>query len=173
MDCLGIVILILIFTFSFAGKNAKKQLQPKQPVRPVNNFSPKQQNYPSYAKPAPAKTAQTKMAQAKGAAVMKSAARESKPEPAYDILKRATENVNQVQQEDDFTAAVQKEHTQSLTQTQVAPVLHNHDIGSIDKPSDRMKKVEDLMITGYSGNLNFQRDFVAEGIDMLNRFEIR
>ena len=39
--------------------------------------------------------------------------------------------------------------------------------------SDNMKKVQELMVTGFSGNLNFERDFVAEGIEMLNRFELQ
>lgn len=34
-----------------------------------------------------------------------------------------------------------------------------------------MNKVYDLMITGYSGNLEFERDFLAEGVDMLNRMQ--
>ena len=38
---------------------------------------------------------------------------------------------------------------------------------------DNMKKVQELMVTGFSGNLNFERDFVAEGIEMLNRFELQ
>ena len=32
-----------------------------------------------------------------------------------------------------------------------------------------MDKVYDLMITGYSGDLKFERDFLSEGMDMLNR----
>ena len=38
--------------------------------------------------------------------------------------------------------------------------------------SDMMKRVNDLMVTGYSGEMNFDRDFVAEGIEMLNRFSL-
>lgn len=36
--------------------------------------------------------------------------------------------------------------------------------------TDSMKKVQDRMITGYSGDLNFKRDFIAEGVEMMNRF---
>ena len=35
-----------------------------------------------------------------------------------------------------------------------------------------MKQVEDLMITGYNGKLTYERDFVSEGIEMLNSFEV-
>ncbi len=33
-------------------------------------------------------------------------------------------------------------------------------------------EVNDLIVKGYSGNLEFERDFLAEGIDMLNRFSM-
>lgn len=51
----------------------------------------------------------------------------------------------------------------------IEPMEFTYDIPQ----SDNMKKVQELMVTGFSGNLNFERDFVAEGIEMLNRFELR
>ena len=30
--------------------------------------------------------------------------------------------------------------------------------------------VEDLIAMGYSGNLEFERDFLGEGLDMINNF---
>lgn len=35
-----------------------------------------------------------------------------------------------------------------------------------------MEELNDLMIMGYQVNVSFHRDFVAEGVEMLNRFEI-
>lgn len=58
-----------------------------------------------------------------------------------DILHRATKNVAEFEQED-----------------------------MLEK-TDFMKQVDDLMIMGYTGKLSFERDFVAEGVDMLNQFE--
>ena len=51
----------------------------------------------------------------------------------------------------------------------IEPLEFTYDIPQ----SDNMKKVQELMVTGFSGNLNFERDFVAEGIEMLNRFELQ
>lgn len=34
-----------------------------------------------------------------------------------------------------------------------------------------MKQVSDLMVCGYSGKLEFERDFIAEGVDMLNKIQ--
>lgn len=33
-------------------------------------------------------------------------------------------------------------------------------------------KVEDLIVMGYSGNLSFERDFLGEGMDMINRYVV-
>ena len=43
----------------------------------------------------------------------------------------------------------------------IEPMEFTYDIPQ----SDNMKKVQELMVTGFSGNLNFERDFVAEGIE--------
>ena len=51
----------------------------------------------------------------------------------------------------------------------IEPMEFTYDIPQ----SDNMKKVQELMVTGFSGNLNFERDFVAEGIEMLIRFELQ
>ena len=51
----------------------------------------------------------------------------------------------------------------------IEPMEFTYDIPQ----SDNMKKVQELVVTGFSGNLNFERDFVAEGIEMLNRFELQ
>lgn len=51
----------------------------------------------------------------------------------------------------------------------IEPMEFTYDIPQ----SDNMKKVQELMVTGFSGNLNFERDFAAEGIEMLNRFELQ
>ena len=51
----------------------------------------------------------------------------------------------------------------------IEPMEFTYDIPQ----SDNMKNVQELMVTGFSGNLNFESDFVAEGIEMLNRFELQ
>ncbi len=46
-------------------------------------------------------------------------------------------------------------------------------IAGIQMESPLMKEVEDLMIKGYSGGLSNPRDFVAEGIALLNSYELQ
>ncbi len=45
-------------------------------------------------------------------------------------------------------------------------------IVDINQESPVLKKVNDLIVMGYSGDLNFERDFVAEGVEMLNSYEL-
>ena len=68
------------------------------------------------------------------------------------------------------TAAEKSAATEKISAMEVIePMEFTYDIPQ----SDNMKKVQELMVTGFSGNLNFERDFVAEGIEMLNRFELQ
>lgn len=36
-----------------------------------------------------------------------------------------------------------------------------------------MREVEDLIVKGYTGELTYSRDFIAEGVELLNSFEVR
>ncbi len=38
--------------------------------------------------------------------------------------------------------------------------------------SELMQQVSDLMITGYQADLRFERDFIGEGAELLNRYEM-
>lgn len=53
----------------------------------------------------------------------------------------------------------------------VANVKEN-EVDELVKGSELMNQVNDLMIMGYQEDLSFARDFVAEGIDMLNSYQI-
>lgn len=41
-----------------------------------------------------------------------------------------------------------------------------------DEPSELMRQVNDLMVMGYQADLSFERDFVAEGVELLAGYEI-
>lgn len=42
-----------------------------------------------------------------------------------------------------------------------------------EPPADNlMQEINDLMVKGYDGEMTFSRDFVAEGIEMLNRIQM-
>lgn len=100
-----------------------------------------------------------------------------------DILSRAKQNVKE-NEVDFLKEADKRQHeaargaadapvmtpSQNVAMQQVKPV--GQQIGAeFDDDCDIMSQINDLMIMGYSGNLEFDRDFVAEGVDMLNRYQ--
>ena len=108
---------------------------------------------------------------------------QSRPQKNQDILSRAKQNV-QENNEDLLKNADRMQHeaargaadTPVLTPSgkvamqRVQPVGQQIGAG-FDEDCDIMQKLNDLMIMGYSGNLEFDRDFIAEGVDMLNSYQ--
>lgn len=88
-------------------------------------------------------------------------------QPVYTQQQRQQPIFSQtVQKEADNTPAAAKE-------TVGTPAAIQQPKQAVQPSGDLMKQVEELIVTGYSGNLSFKRDFIAEGIDMLNRYDIR
>lgn len=94
------------------------------------------------------------------------------PHPMYQQAPDPQMNRQQAQQQlkDRLAEKYQSAAAEEMSAMEVIePMEFTYDIPQ----SDNMKKVQELMVTGFSGNLNFERDFVAEGIEMLNRFELQ
>jgi hypothetical protein len=100
-----------------------------------------------------------------------------------DILSRAKQNV-QENDEDLLKDADRMQHeaargaaeTPILTPSAKVAMQGVQPVGQqigagFDEDCDIMQKLNDLMIMGYSGNLEFDRDFIAEGVDMLNSYQ--
>ena len=93
-----------------------------------------------------------------------------------DILSRAKENV-QENEMDEMQQQIHAEVCRDYRDTSHKGLdVDTHKVLSENcdtgEESDIIKKVNDLIVTGYSGDMNFERDFIAEGVDMLNRFTI-
>lgn len=82
------------------------------------------------------------------------------------ILQRAKANAEE-DKEDVTLRSLEESHGHSA---HVAPAVHNHPEDEI--PENSLGKIEDLMVKGYEGNLCFERDFVGEAMDMVNRFSM-
>lgn len=94
------------------------------------------------------------------------------PHPMYQQVPDPQMNRQQAQQQlkNRLAEKYQSAAAEEMSAMEVIePMEFTYDIPQ----SDNMKKVQELMVTGFSGNLNFERDFVAEGIEMLNRFELQ
>lgn len=100
-----------------------------------------------------------------------------------DILSRAKQNVRE--NDTDFMKEADKRQHEAARGAADTPVMTpsqkvamkpekpvGQQIGAdFDEDCDIMKKLNDLMIMGYSGDLEFGRDFIAEGVDMLNNYQ--
>lgn len=98
-------------------------------------------------------------AQSAGGAAMAGYRRPQLNQAENDILKRAAENVNE-------------NDVDELEQQMMAGAHELVNAIDIDSTSELMHEVEDLMIMGYQANLPFERDFIAEGVAMLNGYEL-
>ena len=97
--------------------------------------------------------------QSAGGAAMAGYRRPQLNQAENDILKRAAENVNE-------------NDVDELEQQMMAGAHELVNAIDIDSTSELMHEVEDLMIMGYQANLPFERDFIAEGVAMLNGYEL-
>lgn len=97
--------------------------------------------------------------QSAGGAAMAGCRRPQLNQAENDILKRAAENVNE-------------NDVDELEQQMMAGAHELVNAIDIDSTSELMHEVEDLMIMGYQANLPFERDFIAEGVAMLNGYEL-
>ena len=97
--------------------------------------------------------------QSAGGAAMAGCRRPLPNQAENDILKRATENVSENDGDE-------------LEQQMMAGAHELVNAIDIDSASELMHEVEDLMIMGYQANLPFERDFIAEGVAMLNGYEL-
>lgn len=109
--------------------------------------------------------------------------RASQKAAGQDILSRAKQNVKE--NDTDFMKEADKRQHEATRGAADTPVMTpsqkvamkpekpvGQQIGAdFDEDCDIMKKLNDLMIMGYSGDLEFGRDFIAEGVDMLNNYQ--
>lgn len=80
------------------------------------------------------------------------------------ILQRAKANADE-DKVDVTLHSLEESHGHSA---HVAPALHYHPEDEI--LDNYLEKIQDLIVKGYEGNLCFERDFVGEAMDMVNRF---
>ncbi|MBO5071282.1 MAG: hypothetical protein J6C37_13170, partial [Roseburia sp.] len=109
-----------------------------------------------------------------------------------DIFSRATANVmenaadkleRQMEMNAERSGTVPDSHSQANTYTSTdtytvgdtSVFVNTYSLAAAmdaDKSSDLMRQVSDLMITGYQAEISFERDFLAEGMALLSRYEV-
>lgn len=196
MDIIFLLIIIGVILSKAQKKKAKEAEQPKpnqprtaQPV-PNREFRPKpSQPKPNQPVPNQPRTAQRtqpthptqrtqpsaeerlKMQNLKAELQKKhGSAKKAQQKPTVDILLPKEENI--VNRASDNVL----ENEADILRMQMDAAREDNygsSIAGIQMESPLMKEVEDLMIKGYSGGLTNPRDFVAEGIALLNSYELQ
>lgn len=196
MDIIFLLIIIGVILSKAQKKKAKEAEQPKpnqprtaQPV-PNREFRPKpSQPKPNQPVPNQPRTAQRtqpthptqrtqpsaeerlKMQNLKAELQKKhGSAKKAQQKPTVDILLPKEENI--VNRASDNVL----ENDADILRMQMDAAREDNygsSIAGIQMESPLMKEFEDLMIKGYSGGLTNPRDFVAEGIALLNSYELQ
>ena len=134
----------------------QQNVRPNQMPRQQQNVRPNQMAGRQNVRPNQMPGQRTQSA---GGAAMAGCRRPQPNQAENDILKRATENVSENDGDE-------------LEQQMMAGAHELVNAIDIDSASELMHEVEDLMIMGYQANLPFERDFIAEGVAMLNGYEL-
>ena len=134
----------------------QQNVRPNQMPRQQQGMRPNQIPWQQNVRPNQTPGRQTQSA---GGAAMAGYRRPQPKQAENDILKRAAENVNE-------------NDVDELEQQMMAGAHKLVNAIDIDSTSELMHEVEDLMIMGYQANLPFERDFIAEGVAMLNGYEL-
>ena len=121
---------------------------------------------------------QAKMPQVAKTSSVISVEREREMNAGTDIFSRAKADTKS-----DIASIARQNHEENVADTGAVPTAAqlnfefkevvdlDMSVLAIAKKSELMKEISDLIVTGYTGSLTFERDFVAEGIDMLNRID--
>lgn len=101
--------------------------------------------------------------------------------PTPDIVQRAKANTKKYEA-DETLRELEHEHNHSekVASAEAAYVAKDREehMKMHTEPTPRVEdenllgSVEDLMVKGYDGNLSFERDFLGEAMDMINRFTL-
>ncbi|MCR5667116.1 MAG: hypothetical protein K6G01_09825 [Eubacterium sp.] len=180
-----IIFIVLIVVSSVASKNKadKKKAANKQP-EPVNRTQEwirQEQRKAAQAK-MPKKQQQKSMAAKAAMGKQKNTVKGKKQEASWanlfeepakkgsasDILARANRNVN----EDFSTEEPVKPEEATNVQTKMPDMeemIRREQLRMREENEDLMATVQDLMIKGPDTEIRFARDFVAEGMDMVNK----
>ena len=179
MDALIILIIIGAFISNIAGTNkAVKQKGKKQSVpnqrRQQDRPMPRTTQRSSQTKRDAAyyyqqqKSTKERLQQKYGL--------QNKTVQKSDILSKAKENVRENEadmiQQQVHAEVCRKYRDADYKKTDVE--IHKMQSENCDtaEESDTLEKVNDLIVMGYDGDMHFDRDFIAEGVDLLNRYSL-
>lgn len=170
-----IIIIVAIVKASATGNNAQRRQNRPIQNGPIQNRPMQNRTVPNeHFQPVGGSFEQQKLELRQRAQKRLDAKKQAE---SRSILNRAKASV-----EEDFAEAVDTPKTkeqwqQSTEQRQrelarkVEEKMNLAETTQMEDNSDIMKQVEDLMVKGPDTSMIFGRDFLAEGMDMLNRIQ--
>lgn len=102
-------------------------------------------------------------------------------EPTPDIVQRAKSNTKKYEADETLhELETEHKHSEKVSSAEAAYVAKDRaeHLKMHTEPAPRVEdenllgSIEDLMVKGYDGNLSFERDFLGEAMDMINRFTL-
>lgn len=183
MDIISLIIIIAIIK-KVIEKDKEKKKGHKQKTQGYANCATQQsyvdsvaqQRTQSYADRVAQQRATKERLERKYGSVNSKPAYQKVAAPKTDILTRAKANVKE-EAPDTFKQQAHAEVcAEYRSHAETAPDLKAHQRHSAecnpDGESDIIKRVNDLIVMGYDGAMQFDRDFIAEGVEMLNSFNL-
>lgn len=102
-------------------------------------------------------------------------------EPTPDIVQRAKSNTKKYEADETLhELESEHKHSEKVSSAEAAYVakdraehlkMHMEPTPGVED-ENLLGSIEDLMVKGYDGNLSFERDFLGEAMDMINRFTL-
>lgn len=165
MDILIFIVLIgyAVYRSQTKGKKQKKKYDTPYQAYPKGNaaqYKNQQQNqmYSQNTKRPQSNAKPQKTNKANNSVKAQSAYKNQQQYRQAEILNKAKLNVA-VSDLDELKAADQLRHG------------YGKGITSEVDTESLMPKINDLIVMGYQGDMTFPRDFISEGVDMLNRIQ--
>ena len=157
MDGLFTLIIIIAIVMKVVKKSEKSQKKQSRPQQ-YQQYQQRQNNA-NQQRPMSQSELKTRLQQKCG----------QKPAEKTDILTRAKQNA--AEEDEDVIAHVMHDETH-VTECK-APEVRMDSVADFQvEESNILGHVNDLIVKGYSGDMEFERDFIAEGVEMLNRFTL-
>lgn len=181
MEALLSLLVVIIMIFAKSSKNGKgngKKPQPQRYPAQSQQWSPQPQKYAAQSQqwsPQPQRYPAQSQPQRYAAQSQqrKYPAQASQTGNQAELKRRLQEKYGVVQTQGKAPETLHEtaERSEDILYRAAETVAEYDKVDELEQ-TDYMSQIQDLMIMGFTQELPNQRDFVAEGIEMLNRFEL-
>lgn len=162
-----IVVGLIIVKAYQAGKREEGRMVKNAKNRPPQGVKQPRISQPKSYQAQGAKQPQSYQPQQRRVQPTQPAAQQRKVQPVRPAERpREVQPIQPVRRQEN-----QSERQQAYRVMQCDAVLMGIGMTATEEVSEAMREVNDLMIMGYQPQMTFARDFIGEGISMLNRYE--